>query len=105
MSNSASPPAELGVYLRLIIITQSNGVFGLCAFLFLCEIRKFISRKPRVHFPEAVDHVICSGPEDKIPNNQSLIALRGDSGVGQRFSKPAGELASKSRLRGLLKTR
>ena len=32
-----------------------------------------MSRKPRIHFPEVVYHVICPGPEEKIPNNQSLI--------------------------------
>ena len=30
------------------------------AFLVLCEI-KFRSRRPRIHFPEAVYHVICPG--------------------------------------------
>jgi hypothetical protein len=42
------------------------------AFLVLCEI-KFMSRRPRIHFPEAVYHVISPGAGgEKIPNNQSL---------------------------------
>ena len=29
-----------------------------------------MSRKPRVHFPEAVYHVICPGAGEENPNNQ-----------------------------------
>jgi hypothetical protein len=44
-----------------------------------------MSSKTRVHFPEAVYHVISRGPEEKIPNNQSLI-------ITYRFSRAPSAL-------------
>jgi hypothetical protein len=39
---------------------MSNGVsFDYVLFWFSVKIRKFMSRKPHIHFPEAVYHVIC----------------------------------------------
>jgi hypothetical protein len=42
------------MYSSAKIGVESNGVrLCVCAFLVLCEM-KFMSRKPRIHFPEAV---------------------------------------------------
>jgi hypothetical protein len=37
-----------------------------------------MSRKPRIHFPEAVYHIIFPGQEKKTPNNQRLITPNRD---------------------------
>jgi hypothetical protein len=44
--------------------------------LVLLKIEKFMSRKPRLHFPETVYHVISPRAGGEIPNNQSPNTLQ-----------------------------